>query len=366
METARKRWPSLLWLKNHCPQEWSRTRAVLNPKDFIGLRLTQTVGTDVHSAFCLAEPVTRQYHPDLLGLLDINPEVLPPVLEPTDELGRITPEAALLTGLLAGTPVTVGTIDAWCDNLACGAVLPGQAVDICGTSEMVSLGVEAAESSPAVYLASLGEKDHFLCGPTQAGGDTLRWLYQGFYGKGTLPVDFTLLEAAARSVLPGSEGLIFLPYLCGERAPIWDAQAKAVWFGLSINHNLRHCTRAVYEGIGFAVRHILEACEQAAGARSSVLVCCGGGSTSTFWNQMKADILQRPVAPCAYAESACLGAAMLSGLGNQIYTDLRSACTGMTHSGIILEPNRAHAEIYESAYQNYLDLYPSIKTRFWQ
>lgn len=356
----------LLWLKFHCPDEWKKTFAVLNPKDYIGMRLTQRIGTDLHSAFCLVNPETMQYSPEFLDVLDIPPAILPTVFRPTDELGSISLEAASQTKLPPGTPVTVGTIDAWCDNLACGAILPGRAVDICGTSEMVSLGVEVATSNLSVFLASLGEKACFLCGPTQAGGDTLRWLYQGFYSQGAHQVDFSSLELAASSIPPGSEGVIFLPYLSGERAPVWDANARAAWFGLSFNHHRDHCTRAVYEGVGYAVRHILEACEQAAVIRADVMVCCGGGSASKFWNQIKADILQRPVQPCAYPESACLGAAMLSGLGNHFFCDLRSACAEMSHLGQAQEPNRENAEIYETGYQNYQDLYPTLKSRLWQ
>jgi xylulokinase len=361
----------LLWLRDHRPDDWSKARAVLQPKDFIAQRLTGEIGTDLYSAYCLANPETGMYDPDYLQILNVPGDILPPIYKPTTEIGKVTRSASLVTGLPAGTPVFTGTIDAWCDNLAGGVLFEGRAVDVAGTSEMISLGVTGRPGGKGVFLADLGMEGRFLCGPTQSGGDTLRWLGRGFYPEMGQKMEFDRLEREASQIPAGSEGLIFLPYLSGERAPIWDPGASGVFFGLEFHHDRRHFARSIYESIGYAIRHVLETCEQAAcvqavAQRAEYVVVCGGGSLSRFWNQVKADILQRPVLPSAIADTACLGAAMLAGVGIGCYPDLRQASGQMVRFQNPLQPDPGTAESYEKNYRTYIGLYPALKAVFHQ
>ncbi len=351
----------LLWLRDHRPEEWAKTAAVVQPKDFIAIQLTGCLATDRHSAFCLFNLETRRYEPDYFAAVDIPLVKMPPALSPVDVVGNITASACKQTGLEEGIPVVIGTIDAYCDNLAGGICDSGRAVDVAGTSEIISLNVDRKVSAEGVFPAEL-DGNIFLCGPTQAGADTLRWLFAAFYQDCGITLDYEKMEQEAGEASPGCDGLVFLPYLNGERAPLWDPQARAAFLGLTNCHDRRHFTRAVYESIGYAIRHILEAAENAAGRKAEEIVVCGGGSRSRFWNQVKADILQRPVRPAAVTETGCLGAAILAGVGIGFFPGLKKACKEMIQFKATLVPNDSLQDVYEARYRLYRGCYPALRS----
>jgi xylulokinase len=350
----------LLWLRNHCPDDWEKARYILQAKDLIGYYLTGETATDVHSAYCLAGPTIGGYASAYLELLGIPTGRLPVTRSATTFLGKVTPSAAELSGLPAGTPVAIGTIDAYCETIAGGGLVPGSAVDVAGTSEILSLGVAGQVTGEGVYLASLGPAGQFLCGPTQAGGETLRWLLRGFYPALENASAYRALEAEAGAAPPGCQGLVFLPYLSGERAPLWDPAVRGAYLGISLQHSRSHFTRAAYEGVGYAIRHILEVCEAAASLRAESLTVCGGASGSLFWNQIKADILQIPVFPAIIRETACLGAAILAAVAASHYTDLQEAGQVMARVGPVVEPVWEHVPYYEAGYRLYRAYYPAL------
>jgi len=354
----------LLWLKKNQKEAWDQAVKILQPKDFIALQLTGNFATDWHSAYCLADPETGVYAPEYFDLLGIPLAKMPVAYDPTTIVGEVTSQAARLTGLVQGTQVAIGTIDAYCDNLAGGVIFGDRAVDVAGTSEIVSLGIEHRVEAEGVYPSRLGKEGMFLCGPTQAGGDTLRWLANCFFPELNGRLDFLTMEKEAQAVPAGCEGLVFLPYLSGERAPIWDSNARGVFFGLTFTHTRQHCTRAVYESVGFAIRHILEIAEGASGKIAREVVVCGGGSYSQFWNQVKADILQRPVVPTAISATGSLGAAILASVGAGLHPDLRSACDRMIIFRDVITPKRELAATYETSYRTYRQLYPALKPVF--
>lgn len=352
----------LLWLQENRPHDWRVARWVVQPKDYLVMLLTGNAFTDRHSAYSLANPETGMYNPQYFTALNLPIEKMPPTLWPSEIAGHLTPSAARLTGLPEGIPVICGTIDAWCDNLAGGIFLPGRAVDVCGTSEMISLSASQADPQVCgVFHAQLDREGWFVCGPTQSGGDTLRWLASGFYPELQDAPDYTILEKGASQVAPGCEDLVFLPYLSGERAPIWDAHARGILYGLSLAHNRFHVTRAVYEGVAYSVRQVLETCERAAGQQADLVAICGGGSNSRFWNQLKADILQRPVAATATPHSASLGAAILAAVGAGLAHNLVEACKRMVHLQEPLQPNPSLAGTYARTYVTYQAIYPAFK-----
>jgi len=354
----------LLWLKTHRRENWEEAVSVIQPKDFIALKLTGRTATDCHSAYCLANPETGNYDARYFDFIGIPLAKMPKVLQPTDVVGEVTRKASQQTGLGSGTRVIIGTIDAYCDNLAGGVIFNGRAVDVAGTSEIVSLGIEQRIYAAGVYPARIGDAGSFLCGPTQAGGDTLRWLADCFYSEFKGRINFERMEQEAQSVPAGSEGLIFLPYLNGERAPLWDVNARGAFIGLTFAHRRQHCTRAVYEGVAFAIRHILEISEEAAGSKAEEVVVCGGGSRSSFWNQVKADVLQRPIRPTAVSETGCLGAAILASVGVGIHPGLKKACERMILFRDLLMPDRALMKVYDAGYQLYRGLYPALMPLF--
>ena len=356
----------LLWLKAHRPDDWACCTAVVQPKDFIACQLTGQVATDVNSAFCLHNPQTSQYAADLLALLGVEPEKMPPVLEPTAVVGRVTPEAASATGLLAGVPVITGTIDAWCDIIGCGAVAPGCAVDVTGTSEVVALITEQPLDGDGIASAPLAAGRYWIGGPMQAGGAALLWLSRCFYGQEQ--PDFELMEAEASAVAPGAEGLLFLPYLQGERAPVWDPQARGAFVGLTDRHVRAHCARAVYEGVAFAVRDLLERCRAAGAGKPcpypEMLRVSGGGSASAFWNQVKADITGLPVQRVAVTDAACLGAAMLAAVGVGFFQNLEETAKAMVQVGEVFDPVPAHVSRYDELFAVWRSLYPALRPIF--
>jgi xylulokinase len=354
----------LRWLRAHRPEDWRRTRAILQPKDFLALRLTGEWATDRTSTFCLTSPADGRYCPEFFEMLEVPLEIMPPVLPALAVVGRVTPEAAQTTGLAAGTSVVIGTIDAHCEIIGGGGLVPGRAVDVAGTSEIVAISAAHHVSGGGVYATAVAEDAQFVCGPMQMGTEALRWLGRAFFAEGADGAGFAALEVEAALAPPGSQALIFLPYLDGERAPIWDARARGAFVGLTSAHGRAHCARAVYEGVAFAVRHVLEACEAAGRTQAEAVSVCGGGSRSAFWNQIKADVLNRPVWPAALAEAACLGAVMLAGVGVGLYGGLAEAAGAMARFGQPLAPRAGAAELYDRLFAVYRGLYPALGPSF--
>ncbi len=350
----------LLWLRQHRPDDWQRAQAILQPKDFLAFKLTGAVVTDVNSAYGVAHPSPPHYDPDYLSALSISPWLLPKLHPVHAVAGEVTPAAARASGLAAGTPVIIGTIDAFCDLLGSGAVQPGLAIDVAGTSEMIALATTGPAQGAGIFPANLNGEVDFLCGPTQAGGEALRWLARGFFPELGSAVDFHGLEQAAGACPPGSQGLVFLPYLDGERAPLWDPQARGAFVGLTLAHGRAQCARAVYEGVAFSVRHVLERCEAAAGQPARQVHVCGGGAASEFWNQMKAGVLRRPVI-AASVEAACRGAAALASAGLGLHPGMVAAAQALAGPQRTFLPDPAAAEAYEQAYAIYRELYPALK-----
>ncbi len=357
----------LLWLKAHRPDDWARCAAIVQPKDFVALRLTGRATTDINSAFCLYNPQAGRYAAEFLALLGVEPEKMPPVLDPTDLAGHVTPDAAAATGLRPGIPVVIGTVDAWCEIIGCGGIAPGCAVDVTGTSEVVALVTERPVDGDGVASAPLaaGARSphlYWVGGPMQAGGAALVWLARCFYGQER--PDFGLLEAEASAVAPGAGGLLFLPYLQGERAPVWDPTARGAFVGLTGRHARAHCARAVYEGVAFAVRDLLERCQAAAGIAPDVLRVSGGGSASAFWNQVKADVTGLPVQRVAVPDAACLGAALLAAIGVGFFQNLDEAAGAMVRVGGIFDPIPAHVSRYDELFAAWRQLYPALHSIF--
>jgi xylulokinase len=265
--------------------------------------------------------------------------------------------------------VVTGTIDAWCEIIGCGGASPGQAVDVAGTSEVIALVTDhpvdekaiAVPQAAGVFGAHLLENLYWVGGPMQGGGGTLLWWARGFYGE---QPDVQQLMDEASSIPLGADGLLFLPYLRGERAPVWDSQARGAFVGLTDHHTRAHCTRAVYEGIAFAVRDILERSQAVAGLRAQTLHVSGGASRSALWNQIKADITGLPVQQMAVADAACLGAAMLAAVGAEAQSNLAAAAAAMVRPTTVFVPEPGAATRYSELFAAWRELYPALRLLF--
>lgn len=338
------------WLARNQPTEWARTRWWLSPKDYINFRLTGEIATDVISPVDLVGPNGR-YLTELLGLQPGLEERVPELRPLTAVQGTVV---ARDTGLKQDCAVVVATMDAWGNLYGSGATVAGDAMEVAGTSEI--LGVLSTNANPTPGVVSFIPVDglRLHAGPTQAGGDSLRWAAAANHL--TIP---EALDEATRAPA-GSGGLVFLPYLSGERAPLWDAQAQGVLFGLSTDHGRPHILRAVLEGVAFSARHLLEEIETAAGMHPRELKSSGGGTQSDLWCQIKADVLGQSICRLKVAESGILGAALMAGVGTELLPDLAAAAKSMVHVDRVFTPDAERGRHYDELYGIYRSLYPAL------
>jgi xylulokinase len=245
--------------------------------------------------------------------------------------------------------------------LGTGLGTPGEAFDVAGTSEILGMTAAAvSDPHPGILVLPLYEELSVVYGLTNAGADALRWCAEAF-GLGDGPGGLRALDAEAAKADPGARGLVFLPYVSGERSPVWDDDATGVFFGCLRSHTRPEFARAVVEGLAHSVRQILSLCAAAIGAPPSVVRASGGGTRSRFVNQVKADVLGIPVVAMNSPETAALGAAMLAGIGCGLLTGYDDAVRTMTRESAVFEPHPELGSVYDDAHTVYEALYPALK-----
>jgi xylulokinase len=345
----------LLWLQRHEPAVLQRARTALEPKDYLHYRLTGVRVSDRWSAKGLVHLATGQpirFWQEQFGLPDT---LSPPIAEPHEQIGAVTAEAAAQTGLVAGTPVACGWTDGLAGMLGTGAFVgEGSGYLISGTSEVAGIVIAGAPRGDLRLLEVPAPHGRLaVFGPTQCSGAALAWFTERFLGGDTERA----LALAAGSPL-GAGGLIFLPYLEGERAPLWDVLARGVFFGISLHHGPGDFVRAILEGVAAAVRHVFETVEEVAGVPVEQIRLAGGGARAVLWSQIKADMLGRPL-QLAPGEPGTLGAALLAGVAAGVWPDLLAASVIVKPAGRIEPHPAAHAR-YTRLYELYRALYPRL------
>lgn len=350
--------PRLLWLSRHDPAAFARARRLLQAKDYLIYLATGELVSDASSWRGLINQATGQPARPLLDRLGVDPAVLPTVQPPTSLAGRLTTEAAATLGLSPGTPVAVGWNDLNCAILGSGAIGAGEAFSVGGTSE--HLGVTLPPSPLSLAPQGL-MRAPYLDGPvvygvTSAGGGSLAWY-------GDIAGDISAVLAAAEAAPAGSDGLIYLPYLNGERAPIWDSAARGVFFGLSSSHGRAHLARAVLEGVAYSLGQVLTAVEAAAGPINAVRIS-GGPARSPLWNRVKASVWNLPILVTGEPDAASLGAAMLAACAVGLYAGPAEAAAGMTRLAATVEPDPAWHAVYDRLQQLFQSLYPTLQSSF--
>jgi xylulokinase len=361
----------IAWLHTHEPDTLARTRAVLQPKDYIVHCLTDAFVTDIWSSKGILHQQTgapvRAYR-DLLG---IAPTFAPRGLPPRAIAGVVTPAAATALALPAGIPVVAGWTDSHVAILASGALAAdGQAFDIAGTSEIIGITATASGAIGGGVLRSpVWDPDVpgrvVVYGPTQTGADALRWAVESLLAIPDDPAHrYETAMTMAETIPPGAECLLFLPYLDGERTPLWDPHARGTFMGFNRSHTAAHAVRAVLEGVAFAVRHVLDVAEAQAGRHAPEVVLAGGGIRTTVWNQIKADVLGRPVVTTTDPDASVLGAAMLAGLGAGIFRDTQAATDAMVRRGTVFVPRDDFASLYDRGYVIFRDMYLALQPLF--
>jgi xylulokinase len=303
------------WFADARPQEWARTRWLLSPKDFVGAMLTGHVRTDGRAAVRMADRSGTRYLPEAVALVDGLAERLPAIADPASPLGE-----AIDPGLGVGSAaVCVGTTDTFGDIIGTGTTLAGRAMVTCGTSLVVAGA--SPRAVPTRGIATFPPRNGLFVhgGPTQAAGDALRWWSE----VSRMSVDAVLGEAAKARV--GSAGVVFTPHLMGERAPLWDADVRGSFLGLSSATSYREMSRAVLEGVAMSARQVLAGVEAACDMPLERIVFSGGGARSDLWTQIHADVLGRPVQRVRARDSAVLGAALLGAVCAGIHPDIPTA-----------------------------------------
>jgi xylulokinase len=283
-------------------------------------------------------------------------EKLPPGRASGSVVGEVSRAAAATTGLRAGTPVVGGTVDAFASYLGAGLLQSGDAYDPGGTAGGLGVYWDHPVEVPGAFVTPAPLPGFYSVGAAMAAtGRALDW-FRGEVLGGTVTTEALLAEMA--DTPPGADGLVFLPYLSGERSPIWDPDARGVLAGLTLGHRRGHIARAVVEASALALRHVAEPM-LAAGITVTELRVCGGPARSDTWNQVKADVTGFTVAVPHVLETGIVGSAILGAVGIGAYPDLRAAIAAMTGIDRRLEPRLEHAATYDRLYEAYKALYPA-------
>jgi xylulokinase len=353
----------LRWLRAYEPEILRKTRYLLQPKDYLNYRLTGILASDYWGSKGLAHLSTGEPIQAYRKILDIDPGLAPPCRHPHHLLGPLTSEAAGTLGLAPGVPVAVGWTDALSGMLGTGALAgSGSGFDISGTSEIVGLTSEHEPlNHEGVLVAPILDTDlKVVYGPTQTSGGAVDWFVSTFLSKEATEHPRALDD----SIAPTSAGLLFLPYLEGERAPIWDPKARGIFFGVSLEHTRSHFLRAVLEGVAFSIRHVLEKAEKATGLSASTVHLSGGGATSEIWNRIRADVMGRKVQPTLVRDAGTLGAAMLAALAVREFSNLKEVSAAMVRRRPPVMPNEEMFPRYHQLYQTYRELYGRVRDLF--
>jgi sugar (pentulose or hexulose) kinase len=285
--------------------------------------------------------------------LSLRPDLLPPICAPDEVIGHITQLAGAETGLAAGLPVICGWNDLNASVLGSGAILPGDAFNVTGTSEHIGVITTADCRVPELVCAPFLPGRKLLYGVTSCGGGSLEW-YAGLAGR-----ELSELVEAAVPVEPEAAPL-FLPYLEGERSPIWDPRASGAFVGLKTAHETHHLARAVLQGVAFSLRQILEIVNATEPIADCPIILSGGAARLRLWNQIKADVWKRPVIAPRNSHAGVLGAAMLAAVGAGLYDSVEQAARVMARSGETFRPDPDEAGVYDSIYAVFADLYPAL------
>lgn len=356
--------PKLLWVAGNEPDSWERVATVLLPKDYLRFRLTGDRIVDVAdgSGTILFDLAARTWSPEVLESLDIDPRICPPAMEGPEVTGVVSEEAAEATGLMAGTPVVAGGGDQSANAVGVGAVDAGIVALSLGTSGVVFAASDAPSVDPEArvqaFCHAVPGRWHMMGVMLSAAG-SLRWL------RDALAPDraFADLVAAAAEAPPGSDGLLFLPYLSGERTPHPDPLARGAFVGLTVSHDLRHMTRAVLEGVGFGLRDGLDLMVAAGVPKPASIRASGGGTRSELWRQILADVLEAEIETVATEEGAAYGAGLLASTGAGHFADVGSAVSAIVESRPAASPSR-DAATYARAHDRYRELYPALRPTF--
>ncbi|MCG6927925.1 MAG: xylulokinase [Acidobacteria bacterium] len=357
--------PKILWVRNNEPDVYAKAKLVLLPKDYVRLRLTGEAAMDRAggSGTILFELKARNWSKAVLDKLDIPADWLPPTFEGPEITGKITAEAAEATGLAEGTPVMAGGGDQAAGAVGAGAVRPGVVSLTLGTSGVIFATTDAPLVEPEgrlhAFCHAVPGKWHFM-GVTLSAAGSLQW-----YHDTLTPNDsFEAIVAEAEKAPAGSEGLLFLPYLSGERTPYPDPLARGSFVGLTLRHGRAHVTRSVLEGVAFSMKDCFELLKGAGLGTVNEVRIAGGGAKGPLWRKIVASALGLPMVTVNSTEGGAYGAALLGGVGAGAWDSVETACDATIAVTGRDEPVAEWTKAYEELYPRYRELYPALKPTF--
>jgi xylulokinase len=356
-----------LWVRENEPENWNRVRSIMLPKDYVRFRLTGERATDLSDASgtLLLDVARRRWSKEILELVAMDESLLPSLHESPATSGEISAEGAAATGLQAGTPVVAGAGDQAAGAIGMGVVSSGTVSATIGTSGVV-LG---ATSSPALDPKG---RLHTFChavpgrwivmGVTQAAGLSLRWFRDQFaVGISGHSNSYDALTAEAAKAPPGSDGLLWAPYLMGERTPYLDPAARGALVGLTASHTRAHVIRAILEGVAFSLRDTLTIFQEI-GVPVKAVLLGGGGARSSLWQQIQADVYGQRVDIVEAEEGAAYGAAILAGVGAKAWPTVDAACNAVIRVAKSVDRNARDSVVLDKAYAVYRRIYPAMKS----
>jgi len=368
--TAKDIIPKVLWLKEERPDLWARTARLLDCKEYILYKLTGRIATDWHGAsvYFLFDPHRKVWSEPVCQRLGIPIEMLPPAFPCTHVIGEVTPEAARATGLLPGTPVVLCAGDVAVAQSGSGANADGKAHLCIGTATWVGLSSSAFVNDPDKPFWALNHIDPakwIIAGEMETGGGALMWFRDAFCQDEARQAaqagvsTYEWLGRMAGSVEPGSDRLIFTPWLSGERAPVLDHYARGGFIGLSLGHTKSHLARAVMEGVAYHIRWICESLERL-GLTIGALHAIGGGCVSAVWTQIMSDVTGRALRIVAHPlEAGAVGAALTVAVGLGVYPNM-DAVDDLIEISRVVEPRREHQGRYQDLYHEYREAYTAL------
>ena len=360
----------ILWVRTHEPDLWARVRHVLLPKDYVRFRLSGAFATDVADASgtLLLDVARRKWSAEMIERSGIRADILPDVFESPDVCARVSSEAANATGLREGTPIVAGAGDQAAGAVGMGITRPGAVSVTIGTSGVVF----AATERPALdrkgrihtFCHAVPGRWHVM-GVTQAAGLSLRWLRDRFGAADDGDAAYERLSAEAAAVPAGADGVLWAPYLMGERTPHCDPHVRGALLGLAAEHTRGHVTRAIMEGVAFSLRDSFAIFSELQLPIVNVRVG-GGGARSALWRQIQADTYGMPVETVAAEEGAAYGAAILAGVGAGIWPSVDAACDAIVRAAGCTEPNPDAVTLMNRQYDAFRRVYPALRDIYQQ
>lgn len=358
----------LLWVQENEPENWRRVRSVMLPKDYVRFRMTGERATDMADASgtLMLDVAHRRWSSEVLQAVAIDSSMLPALHESPEVCGKISAAGAAATGLAEGTPVVAGAGDQAAGATGMGIVSPGSVSATIGTSGVVFAATDCPALDPQgrlhTFCHAVPGRWHVM-GVTQAAGLSLRWFRDHFAcgptKNGTDP--YEQLTAEAAGVGPGSDGLLWAPYLMGERTPHLDSNARAALVGLTASHTQAHVVRAILEGVAFSLQDTFSIFREMKVPVKSIRLG-GGGARSQLWRQIQADVYGHEVERVEAEEGAAYGAAILAGVGARLWPSVDDACDAVVRVRDRVSPNAASVATMAKSYTWYRRVYPALKS----